>query len=80
MPFLTYVFKCKMVLDSINNLYELDKHAQEEYLGLFVLNQLLPRDCSHHKSLKILSNEAFARSNAKNLKDAFDIQTEYFEF
>lgn len=55
------------------NLFQLDKYAWEEYLDLFVLNQELPRDCPHQKSFKILSNEGFASSNTKNLKDAFDI-------
>lgn len=44
----------------------------------FFLNQFLARDCPHEKLFKIPSNEGFASSNTKNLKDAFDIQIEYF--
>lgn len=80
MLFLLSIFKCKMFFNSINNLYQLNKYAWEEYLYIFVLNQLLSRDCPHQKPFKILSNEGFASSNTKNLKDAFDIQTEYFKF
>ena len=62
---LNIYFKCKMVLNSISNLNHLDKYAQEEYLGLFVLKQLLSRDCSHHKSFKILYNEGFAEATQR---------------
>lgn len=67
-----------MSLITSKNLFQLDKYVWEEYLDLFVLNQKLSRDCPHQKSFKILSNEGFASSNTKNLKDAFDIETEYF--
>ena len=68
---LNIYFKCKMVLNSISNLNHLDKYAQEEYLGLFVLKQLLCRDCSHHKSFKILYNEGFEEATQKTKRMLF---------